>query len=85
MEAIDSGLDPNIEDMEIDPLSVVEPTKVQSWSLELTSRCNLRCTYCSVPHAPEHAMPYFHRLPPKLLKQLSIKFPKKVVLYSTTK
>lgn len=23
-------------------------------SIEMTSRCNLRCTYCSVPHAPEY-------------------------------
>lgn len=52
MDAINSKPTPYIEDGEHDSLTVLEPTAVHGWSLELTSRCNLRCTYCSVPHWP---------------------------------
>lgn len=32
-------------------LSRVPAKLLTNWSYELTSRCNLRCTYCSVPHS----------------------------------
>ncbi|SCA57852.1 hypothetical protein MTBPR1_70124 [Candidatus Terasakiella magnetica] len=37
-------------------LSKVPAKLLRNWTLELTSRCNLRCTYCSVPHAEEYGM-----------------------------
>lgn len=33
-------------------LSLVPPGFARGVTVELTSRCNLRCAYCSVPHAP---------------------------------
>ena len=54
MDQIRLGLKSNIVEAEVNPLALVKPNSVRSWSIELTSRCNLRCTYCSVPHWPAY-------------------------------
>lgn len=41
----------SMNDKEIDSLCRLSVDRLTNWSIELTSKCNLRCTYCSVPHS----------------------------------
>jgi|GEM_PF-6480727 len=53
----------------IKALSKVPHQLMRNWTIELTSRCNLRCTYCSVPHSTTYGD---YDMPKKRLDKLKM-------------